>query len=85
MSSRLAEILEEVRTLPPKEQRQLREQLDTIVSAPTLDELEDAFERELVAEGIISIPENEDEDDDDWEPVEVTGKPISEMIIEERR
>ena len=84
MSSRLAEILEEVRTLPPKEQRQLREQLDTIVSAPTLDELEDAFERELVAEGIISIPENEDEDDD-WEPVEVTGKPISEMIIEERR
>ena len=85
MSSALDKIIEEARALPPIEQRELRKQLDTIIPSPTEDELEDAFEGELAAEGVISLPENEDEADDDWQPVEVTGKPISEMIIEERR
>jgi hypothetical protein len=49
---------------------------------------EDEFERYLVAKGIIApvpSPADEDADDDDWEPVMVTGKPLSEMVIEERR
>ena len=89
MSSTLAEILEEVRTLPPKEQRQLREQLDTIVpSTPTMDELEDEFERELMAEGILGEVKPLSDDDPEfhaYRPVTVTGKPVSETIIEERR
>lgn len=49
---------------------------------------EDEFERYLAAKGIISLPEppaETSEDDDDWETVEFTGQPISEMIVEDRR
>ena len=89
MSSTIARILEEVRTLPPKEQRQLRLQLNAIVpSAPTMDELEDEFERELMAEGILGevkpLPDH-DPQFHAYRPVTVTGKPVSETIIEERR
>jgi hypothetical protein len=49
-------------------------------------------ERELLekmyAEGIIgNIPdlENYTDDDDEFEPIEVMGEPLSEMIIRERR
>lgn len=89
MSTTLDRIIEEVRGLPVGEQRRLVEQLKTIVPAtPSEDELEDAFEREMAAEGIISLPDSSAEahdDDDDWEPVEITGEPISEMVIRERR
>ena len=89
MSSTIARILEEVRTLPPKEQRQLRLQLNAIVpSAPTMDELEDEFERELMAEGILGEVKPLPDDDPQfhaYRPVTVTGKPVSETIIEERR
>ncbi len=89
MSVTLDKIIEEVRQLPPDEQRQLREQLNAIVpSSPTEDELEDAFERELAAEGFISEAKPRITDFSpyrDYKPVEVSGQPISEMIIEERR
>lgn len=88
MSSTLDRIIEEVRHLPLDEQRQLRERLNTIVSSsPTEDDLEDALERELAAEGIITIPNPSaaDDADDDFEPIEVMGEPLSEMIIRERR
>ncbi len=88
MSITLDKIIEEVRQLPPDEQRQLREQLNVLVEPSlTEDEREDEFERYLAAKGIITLPEPspEDDADDNWEPVTVTGKPISEMIIEERR
>ena len=87
MSATLSKILEEVRLLPPREQRQLRSQLDAIVSsAPTTDELEDEFERELMAEGILGEVKPLVDDDLEfhaYRPVTVTGKPISETIIEE--
>jgi len=89
MSATLSKILEEVRLLPPREQRQLRSQLDAIVPfPPTTDELEDEFERELMAEGILGEVKPLPDDDPEfhaYRPVTVTGKPISEMIIEERR
>ena len=88
MSTMLDRIIEEVRQLPPDEQRQLQKQLHSIIPSPTEDELEDAVERELAAEGIITLPlssEYADEDDEKWEPITVTGQPLSEMIIEERR
>ncbi len=89
MSTTLDRIIEEVRALPSDEQRQLVEQLNAIVSSsPTEDEIEDAFERELAAEGIIGKPKPLDTNAAEfyaYKPITVTGKPLSEMIIEERR
>lgn len=88
MSTTLDKIIEEVRHLPLDEQRLLQERLNAIVpSSQTEDELEDALERELAAEGIITLPNltAADDADDGFEPIEVTGEPLSEMIIRERR
>jgi hypothetical protein len=89
MSATLDRIIEEVRALPLAEQKALREKLNDIVpSSPTEDELEDAFEREMIAEGVLGevapLP-NDDPEFYAYRPVTVTGQPISEMIIEERR
>jgi hypothetical protein len=87
MSATLDRIIEEVQQLPPGEQKLLRERLNAIVpTSPTEDELEDAFERELAAEGIITLPNlaAANDADDDFEPIEVMGEPLSEMIIRER-
>jgi hypothetical protein len=49
---------------------------------------ENAFEQKLLAEGFIShIPSRDetDEEFDAFEPIEVEGEPLSEMIIRERR
>jgi hypothetical protein len=84
----LDKIIEEVRALPPEEQRQLREQLNSIVPDPSEDEREDEFERELMAEGALGEVKPLPDDDQDfysYKPVTATGKPISEIIIEERR
>jgi hypothetical protein len=89
MSTTLDRIIEEVQHLPLDEQRLLRERLNAIVpSEPSEDELEDAFERELIAEGVLGKVVPLPDDDPEfyaYRPVTVTGKPISEMIIEERR
>jgi hypothetical protein len=89
MSATLDRITEEVKSLPPEELQQLRATVESLLgqtAEPLLTE--DEFERHLAAEGIIApIPssDEDDADDDDWEPVTVTGKPLSEMVIEERR
>lgn len=89
MSTTLDKIKEEVKTLAPDELHQVRELVDSLLTEPTKPQMtEDEFERYLAAKGIISLPEPSAEtskDDDDWEPVEFTGQPLSEMIIEDRR
>lgn len=89
MSATRDRIIEEVRRLPPDERRQLVEQLKTIVPAtPSEDELEDAFERELMAEGVLGEVKPLPQDDPEfyaYKPITVTGQPVSETIIEERR
>jgi hypothetical protein len=88
MSSTTDKIIEEVRQLPPEEQQQLRAQLNEILPFPLAeDDLEEEVERQLAAEGLISLPDpsQNETDDEDWEPIEVKGQPLSEMIIEERR
>jgi hypothetical protein len=87
MSSTLDKIIEEVRQLPPEEQKQLRAQLNEMLPFPLAeDDLEEEVERQLAAEGLISLPDpSQNETDDDWEPIEVKGQPLSEMIIEDRR
>ena len=92
MSATLDKIIEEVRALPPEEQRRLIEQLNEIIPASaTADELEEAFERELAAEGFIGLVEpltatvEEIRQYRAYKPITVEGQPLSEMIIEERR
>ena len=46
---------------------------------------QDEFDRILFEEGFLANLPNETDEEDDFEPVEFTGKPISETIIEERR
>jgi hypothetical protein len=42
--------------------------------------------REMLAEGFISrLPTDVDEAEDDFEPVEISGEPLSETVIKERR
>ena len=47
---------------------------------------EDEVERLLLAEGITSeIPERlSDDEEESYEPIDVSGRPLSEMILEDR-
>lgn len=88
MSATLDKIKEEVKTLAPAELHEVRELVDSLLTEPARPQMtEDEFERYLAAKGVISLPESsaETDEDDDWQPVEVTGQPLSEMIIEDRR
>ena len=83
------ELLAEIQKLPPAEQRRLLEVLKQ--DAMTKSELRpitvDEVEQILLAKGIISeIPPLADytDEDENFEPIEVPGKPLSETIIEER-
>ena len=89
------EVLSEIQKLPLGEARQvadklndyLREQEQTPPPDEDTERREDEFERYLLAKGIISnIPtRDETDEDDDFEPIEFEGEPLSEMIIRERR
>ena len=86
------ELIAEIKKLPLEERRQLLEALnrsvDEEVIAPASDEerLETELLQKMLAEGLIThIPEGISDEDDDFEPIEVEGKPLSETIIEERR
>lgn len=91
-----AEVLSEIQKLPLSDaqrvanqlNRYLREQEQTALSSEELERREDEFERKLLAEGFIShIPPRDEtnEEFDAFEPIEVEGEPLSEMIIRERR
>jgi hypothetical protein len=85
------ELLAEIQKLPPEEQRRLLEALSRSIdqqSEPRPAISEDEVDRILFVKGIIgNIPDPTayTDEDDNFEPVEVTGKPLSETIIEERR
>lgn len=73
------EIIKQIKLLP-------KEQQDEIIKNVKQEISEDEVERILLARGIISeIPENWKDEDEDFEPIEIKGKPLSETIIEERR
>ncbi len=89
MSATLDKINEEMKALTPSELQQLRATVDSMIGERAVPLMsEDEFEHYLAAKGIIApvpSPAGEDADEDDWEPVTVTGQPLSEMVIEERR
>jgi hypothetical protein len=71
--------------LPPKSSRESRDNGDA-VSSRFAGGLEADILNSMLAEGLIShIPEGITDEEDDFEPIDVTGQPLSETIIEERR
>lgn len=85
----VTEILEAVRALSPAEQEQVKALLDTLPTSTEPLMTEDEFEHYLAAKGVITLPQPMTEDDwreeEGWQPIEVEGKPLSQIIIEERR
>jgi hypothetical protein len=87
-TSNLDRLIEEVKTLTPHEQRSLRDMVDELLvkGAPMMTEEE--FEQDLLKKGVISRIPPRIRDANFYanrKPVEVEGKPVSEIIIEERR
>lgn len=86
MSTSLDKIKEEVKALSPDELHQVHALVESLLTEPAKPQItEDEFEQYLAAKGVISLPESAETEDEDWQPVEVTGQPLSEMIVEERR
>lgn len=87
------QIIEQVRALKQHELDEVGKTLNAIITkrAENNEPLmtEDEFAQYLAAKGVVTLPEPMTDEDlaeeDAWEPVEVTGTPLSQMIIEERR
>jgi len=83
------EILNEIQKLPLVEQKLLKDELlkDSESNGRTQPQIsEEEFLQKLLATGFISeIPEGMTDEEDDFEPVEFEGEPVSETIIRERR
>ena len=88
MNTTAQEIISTVETLPVQIQeeivRTLQQNLNKRNSPPAPDE--DEIEQILLAKGLISEipPRSEDKDEESFQPIEVSGKPLSESILEER-
>lgn len=76
------EILKEIRKLPSNEQANIKKNLFDIGE----ENLDNNLWKKLLDEGLIThIPSEMTDEDEDFEPIEIEGEPISEMIIRERR
>jgi hypothetical protein len=87
-TSNLDRLVEEVKTLTPDEQRSLRDIVDGLLATITPQMTEEEFEQHLLKKGVISRIPPRIRDASVYanrNPVEVEGKPVSEIIIEERR
>ena len=82
------EIISTVQTLPVSVQeeivRTLQQNLQKHHSSPAPDE--DEIERILLAKNLISEipPRLKDKEEENFQPVKISGKPLSETILEER-
>ena len=87
-----SEILHEIRQLPLPEQTRIKKTLledtdtNSIIEERKPKMTDEQFLQYLLAKGVIThIPEGMTDEDDDFEPIEFEGEPLSEMIIRERR
>lgn len=81
-------VVEAIKTLSPVEQQQLRAILDTILAGATAPMTEAEFAHKLVEFGILNEVKAPITDLTPYQgrhPVTTTGKPLSEVILEERR
>ncbi len=89
MEITLQEIISTVQTLPTNVQMEIVETLQRNLrktsSSPAAPS-EDEIEQILLAKGLISeIPKRAaDEEENTYRPIKITGKPLSETILEER-
>lgn len=84
------EILNEIQKLPFSEQLSLLSNLSRSVQQATDTMTEEEKEAEVVRllmeRGILqSVPQGLTDEEEEFEPIQNTGKPLSEIIIEERR
>lgn len=84
----LERIVEDVKTLTPQEQQRLRVLLDQSLSgqAEEIEAKERLLMQRLLEKGIIdNIPSGlPDASDDDYVPISVQGRPVSETLLEDR-
>ena len=81
------EVLADVRALSPEEQRHVRATLDAWLAPPPTSLSEDAFEQQLVAQGILSAVPPLRPAVPPAQPrtrLQVHGTPLSETILEDR-
>jgi hypothetical protein len=81
------EIIREIEKLPLQDQQEIKDSIETAInSGPSAPMSEEEFLRMMYARGIVgNIPDlSNSEEDAEWEPVEILGKPTSEIIIEDR-
>lgn len=87
-TERLDQIFEEVKHLTQDDLKQLRIMLDDLLSNVSAQMTEEEFERRLLERGVISELRPPVTDRTNYlnrQPIEFEGKPVSEIIIEERR
>ncbi len=83
-------LLEVVKGLTPEERLQLRRLLDEPAPVQPASSTEERLARDLLERGIITKIRSKPTAADiarfnAWKPVPITGKPLSQTIIEERR
>jgi len=89
METNAQKIISTVQTLPISVQEEivktLQQNLQKHYSSPAPDE--DEIERILLAKNLISEipPRLKDDDEETFQPIKVSGKPLSETILEDRK
>lgn len=84
----LKEILEDVKALSMDEQRELRAWLDRVCTPTPTPMTEEEFAHQLRATGLLSEVKPPIADFTPYQhrqPIETTGEPLSQVVIEERR
>ncbi len=81
----MTEILNEIYKLPLKEQTNIKKSL--LEKTETTNEVskQDLWQKLFEGGLITHIPSGISDEEDDFEPIEIEGEPISETIIRERR
>ena len=90
MSQNVEEVKRTIQQLPAAEQKELLEWFEEhkpIDEKVSEEDLEARVLNRLLEKGLISeiVKPMTDEEDDDFEPIEIEGEPLSKMIIRERR
>jgi len=81
-TAELERLIEQVKALSPSQRQRVREVLET----PPIQGPEDELEKRLVEAGLMRRPPRRPSDrGPNPQPIAVSGKPVSETIIEERR
>lgn len=90
VSANVTRMLEQVKSLSLEEREQLRHLMDQQPAANGKLSKEEQLDQLLLERGIISqIPPQPTDSDvarfNEWKPIPVTGQPVSQTIVEDRR